>query len=117
MAINVSFQQLEKGEKLPDGDIVRVLVADGGDPNIITVGLSLGVRWWKGIQSDNIVLCQAQDDQTSSLAGVPASQVHEHGLQLWKAKAFGVHTKMYNIENPRSWANGGKTYTFIWEHD
>lgn len=115
---NVSFQKLEKGEKLPDGDTVRVSVVDGGDPNTISVGLSLeGVTWWKGIQSNDIVLCQAQDGQTSSLAGVPASQVHEHGLQLWKAKAFGAHTQMYNIENPRKWANGGKTYIFSWEHD
>ncbi|MBD2526905.1 hypothetical protein [Nostoc sp. FACHB-133] len=116
--INVSYEQLINGQQLSDGDIVSLVVADGGDPNMISVALVLqGVTWWKGIQSNTTVLCQSQDSQSTSSATLPASQVQSDGLQLWKAKTFGVHIQMYNIENPRTWANGGKVYTFIWQKD
>jgi len=118
MAIDVNYDQLIRGQQLDDGDIVTLIVSDASDPNTVFVSLVLqGVTWWKGIQSNSTVLCQCQDTQINSSASLPASQVQSDGLQLWKAKTFGVHTQMYNIVNPRSWANGGKIYTFIWQRD
>jgi hypothetical protein len=116
--ISVSIDELRSGAKLRDGDVVQLVEADGPDPNNIDVSLVLdGVTWWKGIQAQEIVLCQCQDSQNQSHATLPASQVQDKGLQLWKAKLFGAHTPMYEIANPRSWAQGGKVYTFVWSRD
>ena len=115
--IDIDYNDLTSGKPLSE-DTVQLLVQPGGDPNLITVVLTLqGVTWWKGIQCNNVVLCQCQDSQTTSTASLPAGDVQKDGLQLWKAKTFGVHDQMYDIKNPRSWAQGGKVYTFIWKND
>ncbi|CAM5236200.1 hypothetical protein GCM10010329_61590 [Streptomyces spiroverticillatus] len=118
-AEGIHFQQLLNGERLPDGDIVQATVLPGGAaPGQISIQLRLsGVTWWKGIQTGPIVLCQAQDNQQSSSAQVSVSDFNAHGLQLWKAKTFGVHTEMYNVVDATEKMSGGNAYIFIWTKD
>lgn len=118
-AEGIRFQQLLNGERLPDGDIVQATVLPGGAaPGQISIQLKLsGVTWWKGIQTGPIVLCQAQDNQQSSSAQVSVSDFNAHGLQLWKAKTFGVHTEMYNVVDATQKMSGGNSYIFIWTKD
>lgn len=55
--IDVTYEQLINSQRLGDGDVVTLVVADGGDPNSVSVALILqGVTWWKGIQSNATVL-------------------------------------------------------------
>lgn len=118
-AEGIRFSQLLNGERLPDGDIIQATDLPGGvAPGVIEIQLKLaGVTWWKGIQSGPIVLCQAQDNQTSSSAQVSVSDFKANGLQLWKAKTFGVHTQMYNVIDAAQQMSGGHSYAFIWEKD
>jgi hypothetical protein len=112
----ITFDQLD-GRRLPNGDRIEVSVADGPDPNKITVSLVSNVTWWKGIQANEIVLCQTQDSQNTSQADVDIDKVHAKGIQLWKAKTFGVHSNQYDVTNIRAWAQGGKVYSFLWKSD
>ncbi len=118
-AVGIRFSQLLNGERLSDGDMIQATDMPGGvDSGVIKIQLKLaGVSWWKGIQSGPIVLCQAQDNQTSSAAQFSVSDFRAHGLQLWKAKTFGVHTQMYNVVDATQQMSGGHTYVFVWERD
>jgi hypothetical protein len=107
----ITFDQLD-GRTLPQGDRIEVAVADGPDPNKITIALISQVSWWKGIQANEIVLCQTQDSQNTSQADVDIARVHEKGIQLWKARGAGIHYNQYDVTNIRSWAQGGK-YTLL----
>src|ERR1039458_5403772 len=116
---DVNFDDFHKKEfLLPDGDEVTVLVGDRGAADNVQVTLSIGTGiWWKGIQSGSKVLCECQDEKSNPTATLSLDTLYADGLQLWKAKFLGVHTQMYNIVNPRSWAQGGKEYLFIWFRD
>lgn len=118
-AEGIRFQQLLNGERLPDGDVIQATVLPGGAaPGQISIQLKLsGVTWWKGIQSGPIVLCQAQDNQQSSSAQLSVDDFNAHGLQLWKAKTFGIHTEMYNVVDATQAMSGGNSYIFIWTKD
>lgn len=118
-ATGIRFSQLTNAQRLPDGDIVQASVLPGGVPKgVIEVHLRLaGVTWWKGIQSGPIVLCQAQDNQPDSTAQFSVSDFQAHGLQLWKAKTFGIHTQMYDVTDAGQNMSGGHSYVFVWERD
>jgi len=120
----IHFSDLD-GQKLLGGaddapggkDVISVHVFPGIYPDKITIILKSQVDWWKGIQANEIVLCQTQDGQNLSQADVAIDIVHEKGIQLWKASTFGIHADVYDVTDVRSWAQGGKVYTFIWQED
>ncbi|HYX39561.1 MAG TPA: hypothetical protein VE954_41205 [Oligoflexus sp.] len=116
---DISWEQLDGQHRLPDGDYIQVSELPGGAPSDkIEVQLILsGLSWWKGIQSNEIVLCQAQDSQTYSSAQISLDQVNSRGLQLWKAKTFGAHHNMYNIHGVQDHLRGGNSYVFTWFRD
>ncbi len=99
------------------GDRVQVIRSPGPDPSKVTIVLISKVTWWKGIQADDIVLCQTQDSQNTSTADIDIEKVHSKGIQLWKAVTFGIHGDLYDVTDVRSWAQGGSVYTFIWQED
>jgi hypothetical protein len=116
---NISWEELDGQHRLPDGDYIQVSELPGGAPSDkIEVQLILtGISWWKGIEANEIVLCQAQDSQTYSSAQIPLDVVNAKGLQLWKAKTFGVHHNMYNIHGVQGHLRGGNSYVFTWFRD
>jgi hypothetical protein len=118
MAIGITYQSLN-GSTLPDGDVINAQVTRGVCPSTqIQIALKLnGVNWWKGIQSGPIVLCQCQDNQNFSETLFDVPDFEHYGLQLWKAKTFGVHTEMYTIDNAVLAMQGGNLYTFEWIRD
>lgn len=63
----------------------------GGSSVLICLQL-VGITWWKGIgvgQTEPTL--QARDDNKSQCTEVAPDQ---YSLTFWKAKAFGVHTRM-----------------------
>lgn len=119
MAIDIHLNQLVNGERLDDGDVVKMTIAPGLiPPDRVGIALRLdGVTWWKGLQSGEIVLCQAQDSQTFISTQLSVDDFKAHGLQLWKAKTFGVHTQMYNVVDASDQIAGGQSYLFTWSRD
>jgi hypothetical protein len=119
MAVDIHLSQLSNGEKLSDGDVVKMTIAPGLIPqDRIGIALRLdGVTWWKGLQSGDIVLCQAQDSQNFISTQLSVSDFKSGGLQLWKAKTFGVHTQMYNVVDATDQIAGGQSYLFTWSRD
>jgi hypothetical protein len=113
----IHYSDLDGQKVLNDGDRIHVFQSAGVDPSKVTIVLNSRVTWWKGIQADSVVLSQCQDSQNISQADVNIDIVHGKGIQLWKAKDFGVHVDMYDITDVKSWALGGKVYTFIWQND
>jgi hypothetical protein len=117
--ININFVQLLNGETLPDGDVIQATATPALiDPSKVGIALKLsGVTWWKGIQSGPIVLCQCQDSQNYASTELALTDFQVKGLQLWKAKLFGVHTEMYNVSDAGTAIEGGHSYLFTWMHD
>jgi len=115
----ISFSTLKKGSALPDGDVIRVDVAQNyTSDSKIAISLQLsGVTWWKGIQSGNIVLCQAQDSQSSTVTTIKYEDLKAGGVQLWKAKGLGRHWDIYDITDAISQMKPGNLYTFVWSKD
>jgi hypothetical protein len=118
---NIPYGDLDGRKFLPDGDIIAIgsqPLMGFVDPNNVGVMLYTAFpRWWKGVQSGTEVLCQIQDDEKPTVAKLPLKTLLTDGLQLWKAKFLGVHTPMYNIEDPASWAQGGMVYFIAWIQD
>jgi hypothetical protein len=119
MTIDITLSQLTNAERLKDGDVVKATIAPGLiPPDRIGIALRLdGVTWWKGLQSDDVVLCQCQDDQNVNSTQLAVDTLKAKGLQLWKAKTFGVHTAMYNITDAKDTMSGGQSYLFTWSRD
>ena len=118
--IEISYYQLETGQTLQDGDVV-VASSNTGSIGSSRIGIALrlsgGVTWWKGLQSGGIVLCQCQDSQSYASAELDLADFQANGLQLWKAKLFGVHTQMYDVVDAKTEMKGGNSYLFLWGRD
>jgi hypothetical protein len=117
--IVIKWADLLQGNRLSDGDIIKVVSSGGISPREIEIKLELtgNVRWWKGLQASEIVLCQCQDDQRQSSAKVDYAQFSDRTFTIWKAKAFGVHTPMYTIQDQNKHMKGGNSYYFSWSQD
>ena len=118
--IDIKFDQLNGETKLEDGDVIAVQVTENAtDPAHIRIGLQLGpgVFWWKGIQLDEIIVCQCQDSQNYSVSQVSYQVFKDRNLNLWKAKAFGAHTPMYTITDSVQKMKAGNQYLFEWLKD
>ena len=114
----ISWMQLNGTTSLDDGDKISVVMLPSGpSADKIAIKLQSNVTWWKGIQAGGIVLCQTQDGQNFSSSQFSVSDLNSNGLQLWKAKAWGVHTNEYNIGDAATYMAGGNTYVFTWQND
>lgn len=116
---DINYGQLQGEQNLPDGDVIKAEEIPGIVPeNRVSIALKLsGVTWWKGIQSGAVVLCQCQDNQSYISTQIDYDVIKKDGLQFWKAKAFGVHTQMYQLTDVRDHLKPGKGYIFTWRKD
>ena len=116
---SITYINLLNGSTLPDGDVIAVTPTPAMiDPGKIGIGLMLsGVTWWKGIQSNSLVLCQCQDGQAYAATQFNLQDFKNGGLQLWKAKTFGVHENTYDVSDATTAMEGGYSYLFSWKHD
>jgi hypothetical protein len=115
---DIRVSKLDGKTALPDGDKIQMVTLPGGPPSDkVEITLKSEVTWWKGMQSGGIVLCQTQDSQNTSTAQFSVSDLKSTGLQLWKAKTFGIHANWYNITDAAQNMSGGNSYTFIWSKD
>ena len=130
MTINIIWKDLVSENVLDDKDRISVIETKDTVPSSqIEIGLLMGpgITYWKGIQLQNIVLCQCQDEQTKNVSTITYSKFKELDLIFWKAKAFGVHTPWYSLPNDnRNGENGkgkndemkgGNRYIFEWLRD
>jgi hypothetical protein len=121
MPNDIKFADLNGTKSLADGD--RIACKPTPDnalpPSQIKIELKLGpdIKWWKGVQSGAIVLCQCQDSQNDASTTVAYSDFSNQTFDLWKAKAFGVHTLMYTVTDALEHMKGGHHYLFEWLQD
>ncbi|MDF1816345.1 MAG: C1 family peptidase [Verrucomicrobiales bacterium] len=123
---NVLFHQLN-GQKLPDGDQVRVSASAGNaGKDKVTINLILPKgMWWKGAllfdkaTASNPVGVQGEGGGSgfSQSFTFKRTELLRKDLVLSKAKTFGVHTNMYRIKDAFTNMQPGKTYTFSWVKD
>src|SRR5215210_5493428 len=107
MATHVSMTTLLRGSRLADGDRIKAVRAPGDarDEYAFTLELGPGVTWWKGLIAvgeggEQIQVAEAQDGSSDLTADILLTQEDiDDGatLELWKAKAFGVHTHVYTV--------------------
>ena len=116
---NVTVGQLNGKTILPDKDRILLESVAGACPNSeIQIGLRFdGVTWWKGIEADNLVLAQTQDSGFLNLSEISYELFSALQLNLWKAKAFGIHTYMYTVTDAHENMQGGNRYVFNWLSD
>ena len=115
------------GSGMKDGDTIRIDVGENECPtDKIKLGLSLGhnITWWKGLllftpegNNDYMRIAELQDDQPPVVVEVEFDILRKRELVLSKAKAFGIHTNMYWIQDVATKMRGGNRYTFVWEKD
>ncbi|MET7479625.1 hypothetical protein ABZT17_35410 [Streptomyces sp. NPDC005648] len=103
MTIHVDWSQLEKAERLRE-DQIRLRLSESDDPEITEFRLSLlgAVNWWKGIEIKNsggqlVAFVEATGPQLG-LTEVEWDSIEGGSIVLWKAKAFGIHTPMYELD-------------------
>ena len=71
----------------------------------------------KDVANDYLPVCSLQDDKREISTIVKLNTFENRHLVFGKAKAFGVHTNMYFVEDAPLKMTGGCTYTFTWEKD
>ena len=112
---------------MEDGDSVRIDIGLNECPtDEVKIGLTLGhsITWWKGVllftpagNNDYMRVAELQDNQPPVVVELEHAILTKRELVLSKAKAFGVHTNMYWIQDAATKMEGGNRYTFVWEKD
>jgi hypothetical protein len=124
MTISIDWYDVTVSRRLPDGDVVTARFEPTNDPSKFEVVLQLAAHktWWKGVQIlDNtyaeVGFLEVQDSTKEAGPAVFVSDDVEVGgrLKLWKAKAFGVHTEMYELADLERLR--GQRVTFRWSAD
>jgi hypothetical protein len=95
------------------------------DPEFVEFGLSTDphITWWKGIRAytrdgHDIGLIAMQDaDHGPRWMRVRFAALAGGRLEIEKAKAFGVHTGMYELLFDEMPHGGGTRFTFGWHRD
>jgi hypothetical protein len=118
---------LHAAEGHPSGEdgIVQDREPNAVDPNFVEFGLSTEphVTWWKGIRAytrdghDIGQIAMQDDDHGPRWMRVHVSHLAGGRLEIEKAKAFGVHTGMYELLFDAMPLGGGTRYTFHWHRD
>lgn len=123
MTYDIDWGDLERSQRLQDGDILAITVEEIDDPNSIEFTLKLGggVNWWKGLEITNgknrkgLIEASGSNGQAGPLR-LSMDEITTGGkLILLKAKAFGVHTGMYELAYLEQKA--GKRVNFLWVSD
>ena len=120
MTTGIDWKQLDGQTRLPDGDRIAVQVTPNAvSPDSIQIQLQLapGVTWWKGLQASEIVLDQCQDTQNFCSTRMSYAEFRTRAFTKWKAKAFGIHTAMYTLNNQNDFMTAGNSYLFEWLGD
>ena len=94
-----------------DGDRLTPSATYGGDSNTVTVCVRNDTTWNKGIGRAGGQWYQADPGGTACLNNVPAGP--GQSFDLYKAKAFGVMTKMGSRTVDLT-GHGGGTITYAW---
>jgi hypothetical protein len=95
-------------------DIEFVLTSEAGGDQ---------VRWWKGLRlvapkDIQLGVSETQDDQhTGAVMVIPATELGDKKLQIWKAKFLGIHTGMYELDLAPLATFNGFRFTFHWFKD
>ncbi|MFD7341262.1 hypothetical protein ACFV98_35565 [Streptomyces violascens] len=120
MTIHIEWGQLENAQRLQE-DQLKLRISEFTDPEFTEFQLSLlgAVNWWKGIEVKNsggqIVDFVDATGPQQGLTEVPWDSILGGSVVLWKAKAFGIHTPMYDLSI--SHRLKGKCLSFRWVAD
>ncbi|SFR22139.1 hypothetical protein SAMN04488564_10674 [Lentzea waywayandensis] len=120
MTIHIDWSDLEKGNRLRE-DTVTLKVTDYDEDDITQFRLRLtgAVNWWKGIEIKNasgqvVTFTEATGPQIG-VSEVEWDAIVGGKIVLWKAKVFGVHTPMYDLDIDEHIM--GKKLAFRWSAD
>ena len=104
-------QRAPLGQLSIDGDGLTPAAVYGGEPGSVTVCVRNDTAWNKGIGRAGSQWYQADPRGTACINGVPAGP--GQSFDLYKAKAFGVMTKM-GSRTVNLTGHGGGTITYAW---
>lgn len=80
-----------------------------------------GITWWKGVKlldwnnNDLALIFTENGNHGRTCTTSLLSDIKQ--LELWKAKALGVHTHMYTLSNSMLMQNAGAQVVFRWVQD
>jgi len=116
---NVGFVE---GENRTSEDTIHLGIKET-DGTQVTISLIADskITWWKGVNSGQWEMLSTQDDRIGpNIGNYPLHYLqHDNGkpkAKLSKAKAFGVHTEMYDLMVKGGFKQGYH-YTFKWLKD
>ncbi len=104
-------------------DQARELNAVGAEWVELGLGTEPHITWWKGIRAytrdghDIGQVAMQDQDHGPRWLRVRASALAGGRLEIEKAKAFGVHTGMYELRFDDMPHGGGTRFTFHWHRD
>jgi hypothetical protein len=104
-------------------DTISLTLTAAANPNEVEFQLESipSVTWWKGLElcaSNGRMMNQVEthdNDLGPHSFSVLANDLVGARLTLAKAKTFGVHTGMYNLENLSGFQ--GRSFQFLWQRD
>ncbi|MGE5263627.1 MAG: phage tail protein [Acidobacteriota bacterium] len=104
-------------------DTISLTLSAAGNPAEVEFQLESApaVTWWKALElrsSSGGMLNQGEthdNDHGPYAFSAPANDLVGARLTLAKAKAFGVHTGMYDLENLSAYQ--GRSLQFLWQRD
>jgi hypothetical protein len=106
---------------IDNGDKIQWWFTNNPNPyeTKVVMTTSSNVTWWKevalGSNNDNVILARDYTQDGKHTATVSSTESGDMCVQLSKAKAFGVHTPMYNID--MYGGIQGKIVYINWLHD
>lgn len=135
MPMRIGFPIGQAGQLVALGDAVPIVWGNDGDQidyserrgrfNTIEIQFSLApdISWWKGLEifaptGEMVASLELHDNTRGPISFVlqPTRQnLQGHWIRLLKAKAFGAHTPMYDLE-PLT-GKIGKVLRFHWVKD
>ncbi len=115
----------DRGHPSDEDGILQARELNVIDPAFIEFGLETDERvtWWKGIRAytreghDIGMIAMEGPGPASRWMRVRADDLRGGRLEIQKAKAFGVHTGMYELFFDEMPHGGGTRYTFHWHRD
>jgi hypothetical protein len=120
-----SINRASEGRPSGEDGIDQARELNAVDPQFVELGLSTEphITWWKGIRAytrdghDIGQLAMQDADHGPRWMRVRVDQLAGGRLEIEKAKAFGVHTGMYELRFDEMPHGGGTRFTFGWHRD